>query len=70
MVYNPTPAIISKIKKRYRWKIIVKGLEEESLKKYVLHCIKEFKEKNNTTSVNINLTLNPAVVPQEAKKWL
>ncbi len=62
-VYNPTPAIISKIKKRYRWKIIIKGLDETALKNYVIYCLKEFKESNNVSNVNISLNLNPNIIP-------
>ncbi len=62
-IYNPTPAIISKIKKRYRWKIIVKGLDETALKNYVIYSVKEFKERNNISNVNISLNLNPNIIP-------
>ncbi len=62
-IYNPTPAIISKIKKRFRWKIIIKGNDETTLKNYVIYSVNEFKEKNNITNVNISLNLNPNIIP-------
>lgn len=62
-ILNPAPAVISKIKKRYRWKIIIKGKEEEKLKNFVIHCTNLEKEKTNVSNLNINLNLNPATIP-------
>ncbi len=62
MVYNPTPAVISKIKKRYRWKIIIKGEDEVILRNFVVQSVNEFRVKNNVNNININLNLNPTVI--------
>lgn len=62
-VYDPTPAIVSKIKKRFRWKIIVKGNDERILMNFVLNSVNQLKEKNNVSNVNINLNLNPTIIP-------
>ncbi len=57
---GPSPAIISKIQNKYRWKIIVKGQDEELLKKFVLHCIFKFKKLKIANNININISLNPS----------
>jgi len=60
---GPSPAIISKIKKQYRWKIIIKGFDEEEVKNYVIYCINKLKEKENLDNITINLSLNPNFIP-------
>lgn len=56
---GPAPALISKVKNQYRWKIIVKCTDEEKIRNYVLYCLNKLKEKENLTNVNLNITLNP-----------
>jgi len=56
---GPSPAMISKIRNRYRWRLIVKGVDEEYLKKTVLHCVNELKKVENVSNINISLTLDP-----------
>ena len=57
---GPAPAIISKIRNRYRWRLSVKAADEERLKKYVLYCIKELEKAENLSDINISLTIDPA----------
>lgn len=59
---GPSPAIISKIKNNYRWKIIVKCEDETKLKNYVLYCIDKLKQIEKLKEINMNLTINPAVI--------
>jgi primosomal protein N' (replication factor Y) len=56
---GPAPCTISKIKKRFRWRIIVKSSDETKLKNFCLHCVGLLKKENDLTGVNVNLTLNP-----------
>lgn len=58
---GPAPALISKIKKRFRWKIIIKCKDEERLKNYVLYCVEKLREKEDLEGINVNLTLDPLV---------
>ncbi|MCL2593545.1 MAG: primosomal protein N', partial [Defluviitaleaceae bacterium] len=58
-ILGPSPAIISKIRRRYRWKIIVKSNDETRLKNYVLYCVEKLKSLDDVSDININLTLNP-----------
>ena len=58
---GPAPAVISKIRNRYRWKLLVKAQDETRLKNYVLFCVEKLKIAENMTDVNISLTIDPAV---------
>ena len=56
------PAIVSKIKDKYRWKILVKSKLEDNLKAFVLYCIKKLKENDKLEGIQINLHLNPVMM--------
>jgi primosomal protein N' (replication factor Y) len=58
-LYEPVPAIISKINKKYRWRIIIKCEDEVKLKSYVLFCVDKLKNNMKTDNVSISLTINP-----------
>lgn len=59
---GPTPARVSKIRKLYRWKIIIKCDEEQRLKIYALYCLDKFKANGfYTNDVSIQLNMNPMV---------
>jgi len=59
---GPAPAVISKIKNQYRWKIIAKGVIERNLKNYVLYCLDRLRECQDLSGININITLNPVYI--------
>lgn len=61
-ILGPAPAVISKIKKQFRYKIIVKGVEEERVKAFVLYCVDKLREAEDLNGVNINLTLDPSYI--------
>jgi len=56
---GPAPAFVSKIKKQFRWKLLVKCTQEEILKQFVLYCLGKLKENDPLTGIRINLTLDP-----------
>ncbi|MCL2398821.1 MAG: primosomal protein N' [Defluviitaleaceae bacterium] len=56
---GPAPAFVSKIKKQFRWKLLVKCTQEETLKRFVLYCLGKLKENDPLTGIGIHLTLNP-----------
>ena len=58
LILGPTPAFISKVKNEYRYVIIVKYKYEDKLRNFVIYCIDKFKEKNNKSSVYINISMN------------
>ena len=59
---GPAPAVISKIKKQYRWKVIVKGEEEARVRNFVLYCMDKLREKVDLSSVTVNMTLDPTFI--------
>jgi len=61
-ILGPAPAIISKIRQNYRWKILVKCRDEDILKKFVRYCLDKFEETEDLEGININLTLDPAYI--------
>ena len=59
---GPAPAFVSKIKKQFRWKLLVKGADEELLKKFVLYCLGKLKENDSLKGISIQLTLDPVAM--------
>ncbi len=56
---GPAPAFISKINLKYRYKLIVKSVDEEKLKNFVFYCLDKLKGIEDLSDININVTLNP-----------
>ncbi|MCL1935137.1 MAG: primosomal protein N' [Defluviitaleaceae bacterium] len=61
-VLGPSPAVISKIQNKYRWKIIVKSKDEEPLVNFVLYTLAKLEKQHNINNININITLNPMLM--------
>jgi primosomal protein N' (replication factor Y) len=61
-ILGPSPAIISKIKDEYRWRIFIKGEEEEELRKFVTESVERFRMGAKKSSVLLNIALNPQSV--------
>jgi primosomal protein N' (replication factor Y) (superfamily II helicase) len=59
---GPSPALISKIKNKYRWRLIVKCEDEEKIKLFVIYCLDKLKDKEDLSNININITLNPSML--------
>ncbi len=57
---GPAPCMISKIRKNYRWKLIVKSSDEEKLKSFVIYCLNKLKENYNLIGISVNISLNPS----------
>lgn len=57
---GPAPAVISKINNKYRWRMIVKGDNEEKLKIYVQYCINKLRQYSDLKNINVSLVLNPS----------
>ena len=56
---GPAPAFISKIKRQFRWKLLVKCTQEEILKQFVLYCLGVLRENDPLKGISINITLDP-----------
>jgi len=61
-VIGISPAFVSKIKNAFRWKLLIKCIEEEPLKAFVLYCIKKLKENDPMTGITVHLTLDPIMM--------
>ena len=59
---GPAPAVISKIRSKYRWKILVKCNDEEIIKKFVFYCLEKLRETEDLEGINVNLTLDPTYI--------
>ena len=59
---GPAPAVVSKIRGKYRWKLLVKCNDEEILKKFVFYCLDKLKTSTNVEGITMNLTLDPAYI--------
>lgn len=58
-ILDATKTSVYKVKNQYRYKIIIKALEETRLKNFVLYCVDVLKKSINTKDVMISLSLNP-----------
>ena len=58
-ILGPAPASIVKIRRRFRWRIIVRHQDEELLKTFVLSAVRRLRNEEDTSAVNISLTPNP-----------
>jgi primosomal protein N' (replication factor Y) len=61
-VLGPAPAIVSKIKQNYRWKILVKCADEDILKQFVYYCLDILEKNQDMGGIKTNLTPNPAYI--------
>ncbi len=58
---GPAPCNVSKIKKLYRFRLIVKGKNEKELVAFSQKCIQKLKKSEDTKEVFFNISLNPNV---------
>lgn len=56
---GPVPAVLSKLKNKYRYKIMVKCTDEEKIKAYVLYCLDVFSRQKGYKNVSISIAHNP-----------
>ncbi|NLK20949.1 MAG: primosomal protein N' [Epulopiscium sp.] len=61
-LYGPAPAILSKIKNRYRWRIIIKYNDRNILMKYGYYCINRLKKIVNTEDILIQTDIDPLMM--------
>ncbi len=58
-VIGPAPQVVSKMRKRYRWRILMKSDNKEMVTHIAEYCTMKIKDEMNITDVNISLSLNP-----------
>ena len=61
-ILGPTPAVLSKLKNEYRWRIIVKCKEEEPLRNFGIYCINKWKAYRSWRGLLLNITMNPLTI--------
>jgi primosomal protein N' (replication factor Y) len=57
-----SPAFVSKIKNLYRWKLLLKGSDEETLKRFVLYCVGKWRDNDPLNGLTVHLTMNPVIM--------
>ena len=60
-ILGPAPAILSKFRQEYRWRILIKCTQEELLRDFVLYCCQKWSA-HKKWDVLLNLTMNPVNV--------
>ena len=61
-IMGPAPCMIVKIKRNYRWKILVLCSDYEILKQFVYYCLDKLDKYADLGGIKINLTPNPAYI--------
>jgi primosomal protein N' (replication factor Y) len=59
---GPAPAVVSKINRNYRWKLLVKCVDEDKIKGFVLYCMDKLRKSEDMDGITCNLTLNPTMI--------
>ncbi|NLM49255.1 MAG: primosomal protein N' [Epulopiscium sp.] len=61
-LYGPVPAMISKIKNKYRWRIIIKCNDRNLLMQYAFYCIDQYKKKFDNNQLLIQTDIDPLMI--------
>ncbi|MCL2617633.1 MAG: primosomal protein N' [Defluviitaleaceae bacterium] len=59
---GPSPAVVSKIKHRYRWRLILKHRDEAALRDFANSAAKRLRTQEDTSGITLNITLNPLTI--------
>ena len=58
-VFAPTPAVMKKINKKFRWRMMIKSDDSGRIKNYVLYTIEKLRAYMPLADIGINISLNP-----------
>lgn len=58
-ILNPSPLVISKVKNKYRWKVMVKGENYDLLVQFALFSLDKLKKTDQLSDMTISLNINP-----------
>ncbi|MCL2674950.1 MAG: primosomal protein N', partial [Defluviitaleaceae bacterium] len=61
-ILGPMPATVAKIKRKYRWRMIVKHHNEASLRELVLNAVAQLRAQDDLSDVSLNITLDPLII--------
>jgi len=56
---GPAPAVVSKIRNDYRWRLTVKSEDEDKLRMFSLFCIAKLRKIKDTSGITMILSPNP-----------
>ncbi len=59
---GPSQCVISKVKNKYRWKVIVKGKDYDLLIQFCLFTLDKLKKIDTISDIDINININPNVI--------
>ncbi|KUO65785.1 MAG: primosomal protein N' [Gracilibacter sp. BRH_c7a] len=58
-ILGPAPAVMSKLKNKFRWQVSVKGKNPEILRKIVYKGVRLFYKDTNSSGINLSIEVNP-----------
>ena len=62
-ILGPSPAVISKLRNTYRWKLLLKGEDEALLRQFIQYCMEQLHKHAETSGVTAAVSVNPANIP-------
>jgi len=58
-VLGPAPAVVSKINRQFRWKLLIKSAEEDKLKRFAVYCARKLREHDPLKEISVHMTMDP-----------
>lgn len=58
-ILGPAPAIITKLKNKFRWQVSIKGKNPDILRKIVYKGVRVFYSDTHSTGINLSIEVNP-----------
>lgn len=58
-ILGPAPAVMSKLKNKFRWQVSVKGKNPEILRKIVYNGVRVFYKDTYSSGINLSIEVNP-----------
>ena len=61
-ILGPAPAVISKIRYTYRWKLLLKGEDEAILRQFIQYCMDKLRKHTETSGLTLQVSIDPATI--------
>lgn len=58
-ILGPAPAVMSKLKNKFRWQVSVKGKNPEVLRKIIYNGVRMFYKDTHSSGINLSIEVNP-----------
>jgi len=62
-ILGPAPAIISKLRNTYRWKLLLKCEDEALLRQFIRYCMDKLSQHMETSGITTYVSIDPAMIP-------